>query len=440
MDQENGVPSMKMSVVGCEASGKTVFLSALADYYNGDGRPCLVPENEAANRFQRFQLRQMRGLRQWPPATDPGKTVELRWSLREDGKTVSEIEMLEFGGETYREAFRGEKSSESHQEAVDILSNHLAGSEFVVVLVSLKELLREPGELTSEEFERDTEALWVTRGLLEFMRERAPEAKIVVGLTQADLHRSEIESAGGAAELFRKRWPSIAAVANGSPVVPVASVSATDENGNPAQGYTTDGILTVMNEFREEPRRTEHDEDAPVRSASGGRRTLLLVLLLFATGALYLQYGQPEAVTTTPDVVTRTVIRTNTVENIITSTNIIENVVERTNVVENLVVLTNIIENTVVKTNFVEQAVTTNGMPSVRSREGLRTWHDHRGTPIDATWIETTDDRKRIIIETVDGKRIRASIRKFSEADQKYILERMNADGGGTATSTDPTL
>ena len=418
---------MKMSVVGCEASGKTVFLSALADYYNGDGRPCLVPENEAANSFQRFQLRQMRSLHQWPPATDPGKTIELNWTLRENGKTVSEIEMLEFGGETYREAFRGENASVSHQEAVGTLTGHLAGSEFVVVLVSLKDLLRDPGELSAEEFERDTEALWVTRGLLEFLREHAPSAKIVIGLTQADLHRGEIDAAGGAAELFRRHWPSVAAVACGLPVVPVASVSATDENGNPAAGYTTEGILTVMNEFE----KAGAEETAPAdKTPNGSRRVLLLLLLLASAIALLFRYENPlQFLPEEPKAAERIVIvKTNVVENVVTTTNVVENQITTTNVIESLVVLTNTIEQTVFKTNVIEAAL-----------PPLRTWHDHRGTPIEARWISTTDDRRRIIIETADGRRIRASVRKFSEADRQYIAGRLGTTNA-VETSADPAL
>ena len=83
---------------------------------------------------------------------------------------------------------------------------------------------------------------------------------------------------------------------------------------------------------------------------------------------------------------------------------------------------------TVFKTNVIETVL-----------PPIRTWHDHRGTPIDARWISTTDDRKRIIIETADGKRIRASIRKFSEADQQYIAERLGTTNA-VETSANPTL
>jgi len=422
---------MKMSVVGCEASGKTVFLSALADYYNGDGRPCLVPENEAANGFQRFQLRQMRSLHQWPAATDPGRIIELKWTLRKDGDILSEIDLLEFGGETYREAFRGEKASESHQEAVDTLKQHLSASEFVVVLVSLKDLLRDQGELTPEEFERDTEALWVTRGLLAFLREHAPSAKVVIGLTQADLHRGEIAAAGDAEKLFCHRWPTIAALAHDCPVIPVASVSATDENGNPAPNYTTDGILPVMEEMKKaKTKKTK---------ASGSRRTLLLLLLLLACFALWTErwYGPFTTWFSTPrpQPVVERIVETNVVEKTITTTN----VVEATHVTEQIITLTNIVENTITKTNFVEQLPST-PTPTPTPTPSFRLWHDHRGTPIEARWISTTNEGTRIIIETTDGRQIRALVKKFSEADQLFIREQLNAATNGVGQSAQPAL
>lgn len=363
METQNGGTPVKLSVVGCEASGKTVFMSALADYYNGDGRPCLVPENPAANNFQRFQLRQMRSLRQWPPATDPGKTIELDWTLRRDGRTLAAVNLLEFGGETFREAFRGTPGSEGHREAVETLTQHLAASDATVLLVSLKELLRDQGELSAEEFERDTEAVWVTRGLLDFLRGKAPDAKIVIGLTQADRYRGEIAAAGGAAALFRKHWPSIAAVADGIPVVPVASVSATDRKGNPAPGYTTEGVLEVMNEFGRIRGKRKRRSLVP----------LLSILLVASLGLLFQNNRRP------PEP----------------------------------------------KPAAAGTETATAPVPADRPAPEMRVWHDHRGTPVKARWISTIDD-ERIILETDDGRRIRALIRKFSEADRRYIEDRLS--------------
>ena len=269
----------KIAIVGCEASGKTVFMSALADHYRPDagGRPCLVPENSEANRFTEFGRRQMRALRQWPPATNPGKTVEMQWSLRENGRVVSRIGMLEFGGETFRAAFRGDDEPDQQRAAVTSLLSYLADSDSVILLISIKELLRNPAGRSVEEFERDTESIWVSRGLLEFVRRRLPDAAVVIGLTQADRYRDELQQYGGAGGLLAAKWPTIGAIVGSFPVVEVASVSATDADGQPAPDYTTDGIEPIMSEvFRQN------------RSHRGkGRRTLLLTLLLLAAGGYY---------------------------------------------------------------------------------------------------------------------------------------------------------
>ena len=273
---------MRLAVVGCEASGKTVFMAALADYYRPDSANglCLVPENSATNRFSRALVRQMRSLRQWPSATNPDKTVEMEWSLRSDGETIANIDMLEFGGETFRAVFRGEGGEKMRKQSEKALLDYLAAADSVVVLVSIKELLRDPGSVSIEEFERDTEAMWVTRGLLDFAREKLPGAGVVIGLTQADRYRDELAAAGGASKLFASRWPTIAAAAHSIPVVEVASVSATDENGNPAEGYSTEGVLPVMRELARqnygEPTETKAEMKAilesDVSSASKARK------------------------------------------------------------------------------------------------------------------------------------------------------------------------
>lgn len=269
----------KIAIVGCEASGKTVFMSALADHYRPDaeGRPCLVPENSEANHFTEFGRRQMRALRQWPPATNPGKTVEMKWSLRENGRVIARIGMLEFGGETFRAAFRGDDEPDQQRAAVTSLLSYLAESDSIILLISIKELLRDPAGRSVEEFERGTESIWVSRGLLEFVRKNLPRAAVVIGLTQADRYRDELRQFNGARGLLAAKWPTIGAIVGSIPVVEVASVSATDADGMPAPDYTTDGIVPIMDELF----RQQH-----TRKPRGNRlRPLLLLGLLAAAGA-----------------------------------------------------------------------------------------------------------------------------------------------------------
>ncbi len=54
-----------------------------------------------------------------------------------------------------------------------------------------------------------------------------------------------------------------------------------------------------------------------------------------------------------------------------------------------------------------------------------RLWHDHKGGVIKAKWIDTAKDVKSITLETEKGRRIRAVLHKFSEADQDYIKSRL---------------
>jgi len=255
---------MKMAVVGCEASGKTVFMCALADYFGRDAannpvRLKLTPENSAANSFERFQFRRMRCQHQWPPATSPDRTIDIKWALRFEGKVVANIDLLEFGGETYRTAFReGDEAARQEGAAAELLK-YLGEADFFVVLVSIKALLDSTQYTNDLDFDRETEALWVTRGILDFIRTKRPDAGVVIGLTQADKFRNEIAEAGGATRFFASQWPTVAAAAEGIQIVEVASVSKIDPEGNPAEGYNTQGILPIMRVFA---KHTFGDENA----------------------------------------------------------------------------------------------------------------------------------------------------------------------------------
>lgn len=373
----------RIAVVGCEASGKTVFLSALSDLYRPNGTDpsarCLMPENQAANNFAAYQRRQMRSLRQWPPATNPDKTLRMDWTLRVGGRKITDVTMLEFGGETFRAAFRESEDAPEHREAVQALRDYLSEADFIVVLVSIKELLRDPGSVSAAQFERDTESVWVTRGILEFVRRELPEAGVVIGLTQADRYAAELEAAGGPAQLLSAHWPSVGVLAIEIPVVAVASVSATDEDGRPAEGYTTDGVMPVMRVWEAHELR-KRKKASHKRFRRGFRSFLLFLLLLSGAAAVTSNLLQsdirlsdvfarvrdvlptraaPEAVTAETNAAPETIVaETNAVP---------EDVVAETNAVPEAVAATNALPETVaVETNAapVVAAVETNAIPA----------------------------------------------------------------------------
>lgn len=244
----------KIAVVGCQSSGKTVFMASLSDYFRAGRRPdqasWLVPENADAHKFTERRNYEMRVLHTWPDATLENPT-SLKWSLHQRNGTKTAVEMLEFSGEVFRAAFREEGSSPQHREAADKLVAYLTDADFVVVLVGLNELFRAHDE-DRRIFEDDVESTWVTRGLLDFVRRNLPpKTGVLIALTQADLYRKELESFGGAANVLKARWPMIYALYPDVPVVAVASVSETTPDGRPADGYTTEGVLPVMKAYSE---------------------------------------------------------------------------------------------------------------------------------------------------------------------------------------------
>lgn len=249
----------KIAVVGCQASGKTVFMAALADYYRPNQRVnqlcCMTPENANANRFSEMMIHQMRDLHEWPSATNAQRTMSLKWAMRRGSKILAQIEMLDFGGEVYRAAFREDENSPQNQDAVRQLVEYLIDASFIVVLVSLAELSRDINRTATErEVALDVESKWVTRGLLDLLREhQSAHSKVIVALTQADRpeHKQLLETYGGAKDLFEKAWPTVSAVYPDLTVVSVASVSKTTMDNHPAEDFKTDGVLSVMKEFNQ---------------------------------------------------------------------------------------------------------------------------------------------------------------------------------------------
>lgn len=70
----------KVAIVGVERSGKTVFLTAMADKYEKPDRNgvFLTSVNEATYKYY-AKARAMLRDGEWPLATQPGEIVELDW-------------------------------------------------------------------------------------------------------------------------------------------------------------------------------------------------------------------------------------------------------------------------------------------------------------------------------------------------------------------------
>lgn len=436
----------RLAIVGCEASGKTVFMSALADLY----RDALTPENPAANRLARLAARQLRARREWPPATNPERSAALDFALRANGRRLARFSLLEFGGETFRAAFRDDEGAPAHKSAVKRLLDYLADADFVAVLVSLKELLRDPGAVPMEDFERDTESLWVTRGLLEFVRAHLPRAGVVIGLTRADLYRAEIAAADGRpaegfstegaltimheylrqnsetpeqllAELAGERTELETLKPAGSPtfyanklrrfVAKLDRAEAAVVMSGRAPGEEIAALRRAADAFTQALRQTGPKPKPRKKKKKGGAgaplRTLLALLLLAAGGGALVALCPREIrdaagrrLRPLLDAIPRLAAR------------------QKPPGSPRTLVITNILTEVRTVTNFVAQARAESGPAPAGA---FRTWRDHRGTAIEARWTDTAADGKAITLETRGGKKIRAVLRKFSDEDRAFV-------------------
>ena len=254
----------KIAIVGCDASGKTVFVSALTDYYKSGqriGQSCaLIPADTITRRYTDKLHHTMRIQHQWPAntvTTNAEGVRKMKWTMMKDGKPLTDIEMLDYGGENFRYAFRDDGTTRN-AAVVEVLVNYIAEADFIVITVGLDNMIRKLTpeiyrdlEGGDEAYDLDSEAQWITNGLLKLVKaklETNPPG-VVVALTQADKHRETLNEYGGAKALFSKCWADIDMMYPNLNVVAVASVDKLTAGGFPADDYKTDGVLTVMKEF-----------------------------------------------------------------------------------------------------------------------------------------------------------------------------------------------
>jgi hypothetical protein len=213
----------------------------------------MVPENTAAHKFFEYTRYQMRIRHAWPHATNPDRVTVMKWSLRVADTVVADLETVDFGGEVFRSAFREGEPSANGMAAQEEMLQYLAASNFIVVTVSLGVLVRdiELGVgMSASDIARDSEAKWVTRGLIDFVqRNMPPETGLLIVLTQADMYRAELERFGGPSGLFKKSWPTVAALYPDVPILAISAVSEVSEDGGPAEGFSSEGVLPIMCAF-----------------------------------------------------------------------------------------------------------------------------------------------------------------------------------------------
>jgi len=234
----------KIAIVGVEGSGKTVLMAALCECYRhiSETEPYLMPENQSAFVFMQQVPHKLRVDRQWPGATGIDALRTMKWTLRRGREVVREIEMLDYPGELYRLAFGERKPAEvaAHRAELDEFLGHLTDAEILVVLFNLSDL----ANLGSNA--QNAEAVWITRGILDFAQKLPNLKRRMLVFTQADRYASALQAAGGPQGLYDKDIPMLKVLHPDLPVTAIAAVDGTDADGRPKEGYSSAGCQELL--------------------------------------------------------------------------------------------------------------------------------------------------------------------------------------------------
>jgi TPR repeat protein len=225
----------RVAIVGVEGSGKTVLMAALADLYGDPSHDSiyLMPESQSSFAFMKHIPHKMRAEHQWPAATTIESFKHLKWSMRIGQKILMDIEMLDYPGELYRMAFGERKEAEidPHRESIHEFLAHLVDADILVVLFNLSDALDVGGN------PRNTETVWLTRGIFEYAKKLPNLKSQLLLFTQADRYREELDTPGGATSAKNKHLPMLHVL---FPDLDCRAVSvATDSGATPTAEFSS---------------------------------------------------------------------------------------------------------------------------------------------------------------------------------------------------------
>jgi formylglycine-generating enzyme required for sulfatase activity len=201
-----------------------------------------MPENQSAFVFMQQVPHKLRVDREWPGATGIDALRTMKWTLRRGKEIVKEIEMLDYPGELYRLAFGERKPAEvaAHRAELDEFLGHLTDAEILVVLFNLSDL----ASLGSNA--QNAEAVWITRGILDFAQKLPNLKRRMLVFTQADRYASALQAAGGPQGLYDKDLPMLKVLHPDLTVTAIAAVDGTDADGRPKDGYSSAGCQELL--------------------------------------------------------------------------------------------------------------------------------------------------------------------------------------------------
>ena len=182
----------KILFLGHEGSGKTVLMGVLSRYFEtaGDGKWGLNPKNQDAFTFMEF-VPAMLAAGKWPAQTTLDGLRCFEWDVEYEGKTYSQIEMVDYPGEAFRALFDQSKLTDilnNLRPDCTILSDLIRSAENIFLVINPGDILRNEGNI------KRTETIWQLCEAVDYLKTLPKKPKLTLVLTQMDRYCDSVET------------------------------------------------------------------------------------------------------------------------------------------------------------------------------------------------------------------------------------------------------
>lgn len=245
----------KIAILGGPGSGKTVFLSVLAQRYTERSEEgyFLEPVNRDAAVFTIRNWNLMNQQHEWPPATPPGVLHKFHWKLHTGKNAVYDFNALDFAGEVYLRTFSQE---DFEQDDARELAEYVGNSDLIILLLNLGDVVDQIDP------ERVFDNTWGPKAAIDFLKKRNPKAQVGIIFTKIDRYRQVLSDNGSWSNVYKKYFPSMYATYPECKTFGVAAVDKVEVNmehpefTKPATNFKSEGLKDLISWItREEERR-----------------------------------------------------------------------------------------------------------------------------------------------------------------------------------------
>ncbi|MDR3228231.1 MAG: formylglycine-generating enzyme family protein [Puniceicoccales bacterium] len=128
--------SLKVSILGTESAGKTVFLATLAHSLSMETRYPRIKHADKPTKNYTLSIMEQLEIGEWPASTAAGVRKDLRWIWHDSAQTPHNLHTYDCAGQTFRDIFESENEDELDLPQLE-LKQAIFESDLILLLFNL---------------------------------------------------------------------------------------------------------------------------------------------------------------------------------------------------------------------------------------------------------------------------------------------------------------